>query len=299
MQNAINFCSNAINKDLPYFYIKDKRIYAYNGAFTMSAPLDLPDCSPKAEQLVGAFKNQVSANVTKTPTGKLSIKNGKLKALVNCSETFLLNTDVPEGEVVELNCDLLLILKRLLPFTIQSDFKWMDGVVLSNNYAYAANNPVIIRHFTGLDVDMWISTATIKALLKVKEPIESITVSKNTIIFNFTNDKWLSQNNYSGAIPDLAKMLNDVTCDNLIPEEFFTGIDYLKPFVDENFSRVIISDGKLSTVDGTDYELPVTGSGSFNITNLSLLRDVATNIDFTKNNFTGVDIQGKIHGYRD
>lgn len=302
MQNSINFCSHAISKDAPYFYIKGQRIYAHNGTFTISAPLDLPDCSPKAEQLIGAFKNQSTAIVTKTPAGKLSIKNGKLKALVNCSETFILNTNKPDGETITLNCDLLAILKRLLPFTVESkqaNFSWMNGIILSNNYAYATNNPIIIRNFTGISIDIWISSITIKALLKLKESIESIIVSKNAIVFNFTDGKWLIQNNYAGAIPDLSNFLSDIYCDKLIPEEFFTAIDYLKPFVDENFSRVIVSDGKLSTSDGTDYELPVIGKGSFNIANLLLLRDIATHIDFTNNCFTGIDIQGKILGYRD
>jgi hypothetical protein len=304
MQNAINFCYLAVNKENSHFYINNQRIYASNGIITITAPLALPDSSPKAEQLVAAFKSLSEANVTKTPTGKLSIKNGKLKALVNCSDTFILDTTVVESSLQPLNCDLVKILKVLLPFTIDpanESFKWAKGIILEGNYAYATNNAIVIRHFTGLGLShkLWISQTTAKIMLKVKDTIEGFSCADSKFTVYYADNKSISQRNYDAPIPDLERLFTDVSCDVTIPEDLFIGVKSLKPFVDDCFLKITFSQGYVTTVDGTQYELDLDAKGGYNLENVMLLENVATHIDFTNGTFIGNDIVGRIHGYRD
>jgi len=304
MQNAINFCYLAINKDNPHFYINNQRIYASNGSLTITAPLALPDSAPKAKQLVAAFKNLTDTTVTKTPTGKLSIKNGKLKAIINCSDTFMLATTTIESKIVQLNCNLVKILKVLLPFTIEptnESFKWAKGIILEGDYAYATNNAIVIRHFTGLGLshNLWVSQTTVKIMLKVKEEVIGFSYADNKFTVHYTDDKSITQRNYDSPIPDLERLFIDVTCDVTIPEDLFTGVKSLKPFVDECFSKIIFLQGFISTEDGTQYELDLDAKGTYNLENVMLLENVATHIDFTNGTFIGSDIVGRVHGYRD
>jgi len=234
----------------------------------------------------------------------LSIKNGKLKALVNCSESFMIDTTAVASEVMPLSCDLIKILKVLLPFTIDptnESFKWAKGIILEGNYAYATNNAIVIRHFTGIGLShkLWISQSTVKVMLKVKDEIEGFSCADNKFTVHYTDDKSITQRNYDAPIPDLERLFTDVTCDVTIPDDLFAGVKSLKPFVDDCFSKITFSQGCITTVDGTQYELDLDAKGGYNLENVMLLENVATHIDFTNGTFIGNAIVGRIHGYRD
>ena len=91
MLEAIKFTRGAIAKkdfvaELTHFHIAKGRITGFNGMMALSAPIELDlDVRPKADTFAKALhacEDTVTMHVT--PTGRLSIKSGRFKALIEC-----------------------------------------------------------------------------------------------------------------------------------------------------------------------------------------------------------------------
>ena len=130
MINAINFVQRAATKKTGVFIIENGRIIANNDLLTASAIIGVPiDCKPKVDTFTAIIKASNDAKAVPsfsiTPTGKLSVKAGKLRALIDCDITHT-QEHRPEGIEYPINGeDFLQIIAKLEPFmeTIQTQLK--------------------------------------------------------------------------------------------------------------------------------------------------------------------------------
>lgn len=230
MINALRFVKGAmaskkLDPVLANYCIKDQRIYGFNGRLTLSAPLKLDFNivlpGDKFYSAIAACGEE--ADLTLTPKGHLSIKSGSFKARIQpgCNpEAFPLV--LPEGKPYEITSDWMEALAAVEPFISDDASRpWSRGVLIKNGYAYATNNIILVRAKLPdmFDAEMYITAATIKELLRIKEqPLEAY-LSENLISFRFKGDRWMTSNLGVSGWPDVESYLQEFPPLDKLPED--------------------------------------------------------------------------------
>lgn len=293
MLEALRFVQNAVaSKDyvpeLMHFKIKDGTISSYNGVLSLSCPINLDlEVYPKAVPFIKAVQTcKETVQLHMTANGKLSVRSGKFKALIEClPET--VSAVAPEGVVTKLPGGLLGTLKILAPFIADdASRQWARGILLRGQSAFATNNVCLVEKWLeySFPVEVNIPRPAVLELLRIGEEPESIQMTENSVTFHFTNNRWLRTQTYSLGWPDLAKVLNTNNHPEPIPPDLFNAITDLSPFVDDG-GRIYFNAEKLST-SSSSHEgatVEVTGipdKGIYNFKQLLLLEKVAKQIDF-------------------
>jgi hypothetical protein len=317
MINAINFVQRAVIKKSVTvqggnFTIENGRIFAYNGLLTASAVINVPiDCKPKADTFTAIIKASHESNTVPsfsiTPTGKLSVKAGKLKALIECNITDV-QEHRPEGIDYPIDGeDFMGIINLLEPFmgnNTDPTKSWANSIMLNGNKAYVTCNTIAIEHTTNLDIAMpiVIPSQAIKELIKIKKFPISVRYCAKSITFFYDDDSWLKTRTLENKFPNFDPVLNTTCIPIELPEDFYTGLKQLKSFCDEEFNSICFTSEGLITKNEAVYEinLPIT-YGIYNYNLLILLESIMKKIDFSSYPkpaiFIGDRIRGCIVGY--
>lgn len=318
MFEAVSFVNRAVTKKSAdqeggNFVIRNNVIYASNGVFTMAAPVALPiDCKPKASTFYAIVKSANDANVTPaytiTPTGKLSVKAGKLKALIECSVT---HTDDYRPEGIDHEIDgaaFMEAISTLEPFMGDNpnpSMQWANGMLLGGDAIRATCNTIAVRYDIALGFKHFIviPAVAVKELLKIKRTPVGIRYCAKSITFFYGNGYWFKTRTMENKFPNFENVLEvDCTLQD-VPEGFFDGLRQLKPFCDEQFMSIGFNKDGLTTANGADYimSLPVD-YGLYNYQLLALLEKVVDKIDFSLYPkpviFTGNNLKGCLVGLR-
>ena len=295
MLDELKFVRGAIAKKdlLPYlthFRIEDGAVRSFNGTLALSTPIELEmDCTPKAEPFIKAIQNCTeTVSMTMTKAGRLSIKSGSFKAFIDCVEEETPHV-VPEGDDFEIDGEALLdALKAVSPF-IGNDASrpWSNGILLKGQSAYATNNVVVVEYWVGSSFPFTcnIPKIAIREMVRINEPPLRAQMTKDSISFYYSGDRWIRTALLDIDWPDIAKILDAPCNPTPIDERLYEALDTVKPFVDK-LERVYIGDGILRTTliegEGASYELPgYQYDGVYQLPMLKLLQGVAHKIDFT------------------
>lgn len=313
--NQLKFVMGAVSKKdfvpaLTHFRIENGTVRSYNGTLALSTPISLNlDCVPKAESLVKAIQHcEETVTMSLTPTGKLSVKSGAFKVLVECvgEETPHVN---PEGDRFEIDGEALIkALKTIEPFIGDDASRpWSNGVLLLGQSAFATNNIILVEYWVGsmFPICCNLPRAAVKEMLRIKEAPLWAQATENSITFHYTEDRWIRSQLISTAWPDLYKVLQREADLKPINEAIFPVLEKFKPFADK-LGRVFISNNILSTHqdtgEGASFELENMCDGIYQIEMLALLNGVAKLIDFTTYPspclFTGENLRGVLIGMR-
>jgi hypothetical protein len=319
MLDSLRFVQGAVaRKDfvnaLTHFEIKGGFVKGFNGAMTLCAPIDLDlEVTPKASTFTRAILTCKDAiSITQTNAGRLSIKSGKFRALVDCTDEYFPVT-IPEGDEIAFPTGgVLKVLKALEPFIAKDASRpWACGILLMDHSAYATNNSVLIEHWLGykFPIPLNIPKDAIAEMLRIGEEPSRMQCTENSVTFFYSNNRWLKTQLYSIKWPDLGKVLNEPTT-QLVPvtEGLWEALESLYPFVDK-LRRIYVRDGWLSTDRNDDngalVELPgLVGSGIYNVDFLLELKGIAEQIDFFWRDgkgiyFFGDHVRGAMMGQRD
>jgi hypothetical protein len=296
---------------LTHFCIESGRVRGYNGSIALCTPIPFDiACNPKADPLIKAIGNcDDTVILTMTPAGRLSVKSGAFKALVDCIEGETPHVE-PEGEAVQIDgVSMLAALKALEPF-IGNDASrpWSNGVLFKGESAFATNNVMLVEYWTGarFPTEANVPRAAIKEMLRINEPPVSAQLDFNSITFHYTGNRWLRSQLFSTAWPDLQKILSTDSIQSPVDERLFAALSKLKPFCDK-MGRVFIGSGLVSTHlpsdEGASYEIPdLQHEGIYNIEMLASLEGTAKTIDWSAYPapcmFNGDRIRGAIVGMR-
>ena len=324
MLKELKFVMGAVSKKdllpaLTHFRIQDGTVRSYNGMLALSTPIALNiDCVPKAEPLVKAIQNcEDTVSLTITPAGRLSVKSGPFKALIECVQEETPHV-MPEGVRIDFDGEILLAaLKSLSPF-ISNDASrpWSNGILFDGCSAFATNNVILVEYWVGVafPVRCTIPRAAVKEMLRIGEPPLYAQSTENSMTFHYSDDRWLRTQLLSTDWPDVSKILNVPGNLTLINEDLFPKMEKLKPFADK-LGRVYMTPDLLcthaNTEDGATCEienLPFTikegenHGGIYQIEMFMLLNKVALTIDLTQYPkpcpFQGDRIRGVIVGMR-
>lgn len=315
MLDSLRFVQGAIAKKdfvpaLTHFRIQGGAIRGFNGMMALCCPIDVNlDCSPKAVPFIKAIQtSKETIQLHLTPTGRLSVKSGKFKALIDCIEADFPDI-LPEGEIMPLNGELLKALKGLTPFIAEDASRpWARGILLRGQSAFATNNIILAERWLGYSfpVELNIPRSAILEMLRIGEEPESLQICEASVTFHYPGRRWLRTQTYSTQWPDLARILDRPSQPKPVPSGLWEAVADLAPFVDE-LGRIFLSPGMVTTGHGDGagaaIEVPdVLETACFNFQQLTLLKGTVQNIDFSGYPgacaFTGDKVRGAIVGVR-
>lgn len=315
MLDNLRFVQGAVaRKDfvpaLTHFQIRGGRITGFNGVISLSSPIPLElDIRPKAAQLIKAIQTcQETIQLHVTPGGKLAVKSGKFKVMVDCTaEAF--PTVAPEGAQVEFPTGLLAVFKKLYPFIADDASRpWARGILLRGASAFATNNIALVEHWLGGQVPTPINVprAAIVEILRIGEEPESVLVAENSITFNFAGERWLRTQTLSAEWPDLSRILDGQANLQPFPPGLVEAVETVKPFTDD-LSSIFFTEAGITTSKTTDEEgatVAIEGlsPGCFNAEMLIEVGGLATGVDFSTYPkpclFQGDGVRGALVGMR-
>lgn len=318
MLKSLKFVQGAVakkdyNPALTHFSIRDGKIKGTNGSLTLCAPIPIDlVIKPKAIPFVKAIQSCKGETVqlSVTATGRLSIKAGKFKGLIECTDDSFPEYE-PEGVWISINNPIIPAFKSLLSFTSEDASRiWSQGIMIKGSKAYATNNVIAIQYDLGWEfpVHVNIPKTAVAELVRVGEEPIGIMVTDTSITFMYDEKHWIRTQLYELTWPDIDAVLERESNQKEFPEGLFEAIEAIIPFVDE-MGRIRLRHGVVRTsdideeagasvnVEGLDCE------AVFNFKYFNKLLGVAKTIDLASYPkpcaFVGDNIKGVIIGMRE
>jgi len=300
MIRALKFVKGAVAKKdfqpaLTHFRIKDGTVVGFNGIIALSSPIDLDlTAYPQAFKFVQAIErcNATTTSIHLTPGGRLSIKSGSFKALIECNDqTEILDRILPEGVGAEVPGEIISAFKVLEPFMgTDASRPWSNGILLRGQSAYVTNNIIVAELWIGKELpEMNIPAMAIRELIRIgQEPI-ALSMAENSVTFHFDNGRWMRTQLLIDQWPDVSRMLDQKGDFKPLPEGFFTSVEMLEPFLDKE-GHVYFRGNRVSTIpypDGDEGGGAVVDTdgvpeyGAYNYEHLVSLKGVVSTIDFS------------------
>ena len=301
--------------ELQHFKISGGRVSGYNGTIALSTPIDLDlEAMPKAGPFVKALTSlpegyEVALNLTQS--GRLSVKAGPFRAFVECWESSHPCIEfTPQGETYEIPPGILAVMRKLAPFMgIDASRPWACGILFDGQMANATNNVILIQHWmAGIDfkAPMNIPAVAIKEMLRIDRDPVAMQLEAGAITFHYDTGAWLRTALLQTDWPDLSAVLDRGGMCEPFPDGFFDGIDRLEAFTEKS-GKVYLRPGLVTTSlaegEGAAVEVPgLYADACFHLSQLRLLRDVATSIDLAAYPapvlFFGEHLRGAVAGIR-
>jgi DNA polymerase III sliding clamp (beta) subunit (PCNA family) len=313
---ALKFVQGAVSKkdyvpELTHFHIHQGRVTGYDGKLSLSAPIPLDlDCCPKAAPFVAAVQACTdTAQLSMTPTGRLSIRSGRFRANVEClTKEFPLVQ--PDGIPVAIDGNLLPALRTLYAFTADDATRpWAAGVLLDGGTATATNNVVLVECWLGYHFPYRVNLPqfTIREMLRIGEEPIGMQLTATSITLHYTEGRWLHSQLNSSEWPDVAALMANAPQDPsevpLVPDGLWEALETLKPFLQEQ-GQVYMTEGVLHTAreDGASVEVEGVPECVYGHRMLTMLAGVATRLGLERwpapAPFYGERLRGFVAGMR-
>lgn len=276
---------------LTHFVIENYTVRGYNGIVALGSPIAFDiSCKPRGEQLVKAISNcDGDVELRMTPTGRLSIKSGKFKALIDCIDCETPHV-IPEGQPFQIDGKAILqAFKILLPLVgTDASRPWCEGILLDGQSAFATNNVILAEYWCGAEIPhpVNIPKVAIKEMVRIgEEPIGAL-ILDSAITFLYSEERWIRTQLLATDWPDIRVILNKESHSVVINDELFTALEVIKPFTGDKLNKVYINGSVVSThydpEDGACYEIDADmGQGVYTLDMLYLLKNIATTIDWS------------------
>jgi hypothetical protein len=293
---SLKFCAGSVAKknivpELTHFCIEDGRVKGFNGTLALSAPIAVDiNCKPEATKLIDVIANcEDSIHMTLTPTGKLSIRSGAFKALVNCIQGETPHED-PEGERVDFDGEAFFEgIKTVAPFIGEdASRRWSHGILFRDKSLYCTNNVILVQYWIGVDFPRVVNLprAAVKEMLRIGEAPIYAQVAENSVSFHYSDDRWLRTQLYSTQDwPDIGKALNAPSNQRPLDARLFDALEVLKKMVGADGS-IYFKGGIVTTHmddnEGASYLVPdLLDEGKYHIEMLAKLKGNVDTIDFS------------------
>lgn len=316
MKEALNFVKGAIARkdfvpELTHFNIQDGRIVGFNGDMAISAPIGVDiRAKPHAQTFIKAVNSaQEEVALSLTKSGRLSLKSGKFRALIDCLQGDESRFIVPEGEVIDLGENFIDCIKTLSRFQgVDASRPWSSGIMLRSGSALATNNICLVEYWHGntLPFPVNIPRPAIAELIRIGENPTKVQATRNSISFHFSGNRWIRTQLLITEWPgQIDRILECEGTPQLAPEGLFEALETLKPFTDDG-SRVFFTPTGIATSHepetATTVDIEGLPTGCYHHAMLTLLDGIADKVDFTTYpkpcKFQGDKLRGVIVGLR-
>lgn len=222
----------------------------------------------------------------------LMINSGRFNANIPLVPEFF----IPEaGEGIPVQGNILEELKGLVPFAAQDDARIaLNGVAISHGYIRASNGHMAIRKAVECDIDeIIIPIKIIPMLAKVVDQIQTVSVYKKTVLFNFNGGRVFTKT-IDKRMPDLDRTITKVN-QNYLSDDLVDAVRKLEPLCNGVITLGNTISTKGASIEG--FDLPEC---SFNPDYLIKIFKVADSLDLSEEpyKFEGEGINGVIVGIR-
>lgn len=302
---------------LTHFRIKDRRVTGFNGAYALSAPVDIGfNVAPQAGLFTMALDACEDVIQLRVETdGSLIVRSGDFKTAIPCVPVESIPETQPEGVVVAPHESILEALTGLREFVgFDASRPWATGVLLRGQSAFATNNSIIAEYWLGTPFPhvVNIPAAVIDEVIKVNEELHSMQIADGSITFHYSDGRWIKSQLLALDWPNIEGVL-DYAWDgsNLqpVPEGLADACEKLTKFAVKLDSRLFFRGSDISTTKdgavngGATIELPnVPEAGIYHVLFLNQVLAVAEYIDFSKFPapipFAGHNLRGAMLGVR-
>lgn len=275
---------------LTHFHIYNGRIQGGNGRVTIDAPLpelkDMQLTVPADRFLKAVDGCQGEPQLTETDAGALMVKLGSFRVRLPLAA----KDEFPKQGLPGLSftpaLTLLPILKRLRPFIGEDASRpHLCSILIAGGYAYATNNPVLIRVPAPDLPDMTIPVFAADELLRIGRNAQAVAQKDGALYFDLGDDVWLSCQLLEGEWPDVGAFFEDREQPPAIPDGMAGAVSRVLPFCpDAKFPEILLGPAGVSTADG-DMSATVEGieltESRWHAKNLQLILSEATAMDFS------------------
>lgn len=301
MLKALKFVQGAVAKRdfipaLTHFRITGGQILGFNGIIALSAPIGIDlDVAPNATQFIKAIsacKKEISLHVQEN--GKLVVRSGKFKSLVDCDDIKNFPNLQPNGYFVELDENFIPALEFAEPYIATDESKqWACGVLFSGESAFATNSITLIEYWVGFNFlkPVLIPAAAIYELLRIKETPVRMQVTEHNVVFWYADGRWLWSQLLVAKWPAVGAVLDKAHSGSrmsLLTDQFFEALETLAPFVAKNKGSAVHMQGDRIATDvasdktGTTVDVICPKTGMYKLAQLLALKDVISGADFNK-----------------
>lgn len=296
MLDTLKFVQGAVSKkeyvpELSHFRIAGGRIVGYNGHLCISSPIALDiDCCPKATQLVRAIAAcEEEVQIALTPKGRLSVVSGAFRGHVDTVPLEVFPDVQPEGELVQVDGELLPALRVLMDYTSEDASRpWASGVLLDGASAFATNNVVLVERWLGYHFPYRVNLPSyaVREMLRIREEPKALRLSSNSLTVYYDGDRWMRTQLNSAEWPDARALLDrsaQVQTQD-VPEGLWRALETVAPMLGE-LKAVYVQAGSVATGEDEDCaarvvleSLPADLHGAFNCPMLQSLEGIAQRI---------------------
>ena len=307
---ALDFISLAQrDKGAPYqTHVNLSRNFAtaYDGVLAAGHKIDedITACPHTVTLRAALAKCEGALAVTQLDSGRLSIRSGKFKAFVACSQEAVISSTAPDPQCGVLNNAVRDALIALSPLIAENSQRVVTAsALLGSMSAKATNGRVIMEYWHGIDLPpgLLVPKLFINALEKIKKKLVGFGFSQSSFTVYFEDASWLKTQLYNDVFPDFDRILNREHRPVTLPEGFAEALDNVFEFVEDN--RLRVRDGVVRSSDtencGASYEVHgLVANVMLNAKDVKLIIKHVRSIDFNGNNgityFYGDNIRGAL-----
>ena len=295
---ALAFVEPATGEQLPqhgYIRLTGNEVRAFNNQMSAGHPIaeELNLC-PQLDKFEAALKRcGKSLVISETPTGQLSVKGEKLRALVPCikdaGELFMPD---PDPQVVAVTDQLKEAFKVCGKLANEKGERVMEASVLLEAYTCTGTNgAAILQYFHGIDLPphMVLPKTFTEAVAKQAKPLTGFGFSWRdgdvaTVTFHFEGGAWLKTQCYQDRWSDVGQVLNVNNFPADMPTGLFDAVEAVAEFSDDDW--LVFGEGQVmshaDTGVGAQWEVKgLQGGKRFKGKLIKLVAPFVKQIDLT------------------
>lgn len=234
-----------------------------DGLLTIGCPIaaDL-NCVPNTLKLIDALqkcKEQIS--ITQLDSGRLSIKSGKFRALVECQTFDQMPYVGPDQNIAKIDDRIKQGLEAVSMLADEAGRTVIEAaVLLQANTCAATNRLAMLEYMHGIDLppNLLLPKAAVKAICGTAKKLSGFGYTQHqSATFYFEDGSYIKTQLFADTFPDLNKFYDRQFNLWPLPEGFFEAVAALESFTEKGI--VFFNEGVIAsnprTEDGASYEV--------------------------------------------
>ena len=223
------------NPNETHIILANKTASAFNGVISAGTPIDeeLFACPHNQLLLTALSKSSPQLSMTQLSPSKLSIKSGRLQAVIPCLESSLLQSALPDRATCRLSNNFKTGLEIVGILANENAQSVVAASILMNGHSLVATDRIMmIEYWHGCDLPpgLALPKAIVAPLTKTKKVLNGLGFSKSSATFWFEDKSWIKTQLYNEQWPDIEAMLNRECKPVPLPEYLFAAIDATSKF---------------------------------------------------------------------
>jgi hypothetical protein len=322
LAEALAFVSVAATKD-DEFYKEHVRLsnnfaVAFDGQIAAGHPIaeELNYCAHLGQLRTAIAKCGASLAIAELPTGRLSIKGEKIRALVPCLPADEMPPAYPDQPCAVIDDRIKEAFKVCNALASEAaDRVVCASLLLEANQCTGTNGAALMQYWHGIDLPPHIVLPKLfaSAVLKINKPLTGFGFSWNhdntqvaSVTFWFDGGCWIKTQCYSDRWPSVSNIVDVPSYPTNLPEGLFEAIEAVAEFNDDGYVTLCenMVQSHRNVEVGAQYQVDgLQGGKQFDGKLIKQVRQFVTSIDLTtypdRAYFNGENMRGVLMTLKD